>query len=557
MAKIFDLKIKNFKGINEFHHTFGKKNFICLIGRGDSGKTSILEAISLVLSPKWNIPFIDTDFHNCNIENEIVIEATIYDVPKKLLSESKFGLHIVGINFTTNKVENELQEEHMEALIIRLSVDKTLEPKWYIINGRDEQIEINSSDRALFKMFFISDYLDKHFSWNTGSPLYSIFKNQDDTEEMDSSIILNSLRQAKEKIDKEGFTVFSNVIDRIKSTSRDLGLNIDDLSTTVDFREFMLKEDKVSLHSHNVPFRLKGKGTKRLLSIAIQLELIKSGGIILIDEIEQGLEPDRAQHLAKMLRDNKDGQIFITTHSRDVLVELDYDNLFMIKNSASDLVEFDLKLQGCLRKNPEAFFSNKVLICEGITEIGFCRAINDFRMKNNLKNLSMLGIRLADGTGNRLVEYANGFVKAKYKTAVFCDSDDVKSLNLKKSELLENGVKIIDCANLNCLEEQIFNDLPWEGIIELVNLKLEDIGLEEFMQSINSKLPNTLEEDWLKNDSELVRKALGIISKKNSWFKNIDGGETLGAVCLKYLDSMKDKIIKKEIDLLMEWIDHD
>ena len=70
---------------------------------------------------------------------------------------------------------------------------------------------------------------------------------------------------------------------------------------------------------------MRGKGTKRLLSIAIQLELAKRGGIILIDELEQGLEPDRAKFLAKCLKDRGEGQVFITTHSSNVIVELDFD----------------------------------------------------------------------------------------------------------------------------------------------------------------------------------------------------------------------------------------
>ncbi len=62
MATIHEISIKIFRGIKEFKQSLYKTNFICLIGRGDSGKSTILEAISYVLSSSWNFTFYDSDF---------------------------------------------------------------------------------------------------------------------------------------------------------------------------------------------------------------------------------------------------------------------------------------------------------------------------------------------------------------------------------------------------------------------------------------------------------------------------------------------------------------
>ena len=77
MSKIHTLKILNYRGIEKFEQVFSNANFICLIGRGDSGKTTILNAISAVLSPNWNYNFYDTDFHKGNIEDTIEIEVSL------------------------------------------------------------------------------------------------------------------------------------------------------------------------------------------------------------------------------------------------------------------------------------------------------------------------------------------------------------------------------------------------------------------------------------------------------------------------------------------------
>lgn len=78
-------------------------------------------------------------------------------------------------------------------------------------------------------------------------------------------------------------------------------MTITNLKTMLEFKENAYTESNITLHSDDIPYRLHGKGSKRLLSIAIQKGLIGEGGIMLIDEIEQGLESDRARNLARLL----------------------------------------------------------------------------------------------------------------------------------------------------------------------------------------------------------------------------------------------------------------
>lgn len=94
MSHITRLSIKNYRGIKDLTHEFGNEKFIVLIGRGDSGKSTILSAIYAVLSPSWNMTFSDLDFHDQNTTVPIEIEATLKELPNELLTESKYGLYI-------------------------------------------------------------------------------------------------------------------------------------------------------------------------------------------------------------------------------------------------------------------------------------------------------------------------------------------------------------------------------------------------------------------------------------------------------------------------------
>lgn len=94
MSKIFSLKISHYRGIECFEQTLGDKNCIVLIGRGDSGKSTILKAIASILSPVWNTTFSDLDFTNRDTSTPIVMEAVVLGVPEELLKIEKYGQYI-------------------------------------------------------------------------------------------------------------------------------------------------------------------------------------------------------------------------------------------------------------------------------------------------------------------------------------------------------------------------------------------------------------------------------------------------------------------------------
>ena len=557
MAKIHELKIKNFRGIRNFSNTFSAADFVCLIGRGDSGKSTILDAISYVLSSSWNLTFFDSDFYNCDTDTPIEIETTLIDLPENLILENKYGLHIRGLDKSTNEIKDDLEDDHEKALTIKLEIKKDLEPKWYVINTRqDSPISISAYDRAKLNVFIISDYIDRHFSWSKGNPLYSFLKQQQDSVDSEgNNITIEALREAKTKIDNDSFEQFKEITSTVKSKAAELGIDISNTSTTIDFKDILVKDGRVCLHDGKIPFRLKGKGSKRLISIAIQTALADIGGIILIDEIEQGLEPDRVQHLVNILKRNNSGQIFMTTHSRDVIVELKTSDIFIMKKEASNLIAIKNSLQGCIRKNPEAFFANRIIVCEGATEIGVCRALNLFRTQKKKKNASFLGVRFADGTGSNIIDYSEGFKKSGFEVCLFCDSDD-NGINNKKVELKNDGIEIFDCEQGNAIENQVFKDLPWDAIRELISYE-EKKSLEKTVKDgVDSRYTKSLTTNWQETDSATKREALGKTAKDMGWFKRIDHGECLGTVICKYIDKIENKTLGKQIKKLSDWIDN-
>lgn len=569
MPKLFHLHIENFRGIERFDHTF-KDGLTCIIGRGDSGKTTILEAISCLLSSSYTLQFNDSDFYNSDVSKPIVIQAILKDLNEEILR--KLGGHIIGIK--DGKVINSMLDadavEAEEAIKIELKVQKDLEPEWSVI-GIDgtESRPIRAAERELFNCFYISDYNDRHFTLSKGTPLSSLFKQK---AEKKSEILNADLIADLGRTVKNGFNiaiqeqeVFNEVFGAITKNAASLGLSAGEVKASIDQREFLLKENKIALHRNDIPLRQLGKGSKRLLSLAIQLSLTDPSGIILIDEIEQGLEPDRVQHIVSTLKKRTGLQIILTTHSSNAIVELSCSDIYIRRSTNDGLINIPMtdEMQGTLRKNPEAFFAKRVLICEGATEIGIIRGLNSYIFHKYEKSLALLGIRYADGAGKNLINYVPQFIKLGYDICLFCDSD-AHDVNEKKNEFKSLGITIADCNDGLAIEQQIFNDLPWNSVIKLVEYHMLNSGKDS--KTLYDSLKNNIEKDiqyhdnWWKDESVLLRKAYGEkakadIKKGGGWYKNIEHGEFVAFAILSNLRELdKSTHLHAILKSLVQWI---
>ena len=67
-----------------------------LIGAGDSGKSTLLDAIDLVLAPRRNMTFSDADFFGLDVSAPIQITATLGGLPDVLQDLDVYGLYLRG-----------------------------------------------------------------------------------------------------------------------------------------------------------------------------------------------------------------------------------------------------------------------------------------------------------------------------------------------------------------------------------------------------------------------------------------------------------------------------
>ena len=135
MALVRVLEIENFRAVKTLRWVPGP-GINCLIGPGDSGKSTILDAIDLCLGARRSLSFTDADFHALDFGRAIRIAVTLGALDDPLKNIDAYGDFLVGFDPATGVVEAEPGAGLETALTLQLTVQDDLEPEWTLVSPR-------------------------------------------------------------------------------------------------------------------------------------------------------------------------------------------------------------------------------------------------------------------------------------------------------------------------------------------------------------------------------------------------------------------------------------
>lgn len=550
--------IENFRGIRSFDWK-PEGSVCCLIGPGDSTKTTILDAIDYALSPRWNVPIADTDFHGGRFRDPLVVTVTVGQLPSALLQEDKFGLDLRGWDPATG-LRDEPEGADEAVLTIRFSVDGSLEPNWHVVNDRrSEGRPISAKDRETLGLVRLGGDIDRHLSWTRGS----ILTRQTDSLLEVGRALAEAHREAREQVKKASLTKLQDVAKRVEDQAGQLGVK-----APGPFRpalEAVLTLGGIgplSLHAADVPVRALGLGSRRLVALALQWMAVTEGAIVLVDEVEHGLEPHRLRHLLRVLKaapKEGHGQVIFTTHSSNAVEEMAADQLIAVRcdGGLTRARRLPTALQAVVRRSAEAFLGRNVLVCEGKTELGLCRGlVRSWAEERRGVPVAQTGTAFAVGGGDEAPGCAQDVAALGYRTALFADSD--KPLSPDAGTLAAAGVQIIRWAGNMCTEQRIAFDLPPEALQGLLDLMVELNGVDSTLAAVKKTLPtasgpsvSVWQSDGLAERD--IRAALGAAAKQTKVFKQVDSGEQLGALVAGYLPQIKGTDLCEKLAQVAAW----
>ena len=541
--KVVHLAIRNFRGIKslDWHPTAG---VTCLVGAGDSGKTTLLEAVEIALSPRTWFQLTDSDFFGNSTADPIEILVTVTDVPDRLLSQEKFGLEQRGWS-AEGEVRDEPEDDDAPALTVRLRVDESLEPAWHVVNDRNlDGRLIGARDRELLAAIRLGDDVERQLTWTRGSPLSRMSADPD----LVSAALAEAHRRARAEVAGLTFESLSDAAVRAGEVGSRYGANLSTpLHVGVDPRRLSVGSGSLNLiQEDGIPARSAGLGTRRLLALAIQRQAVGTRIISLIDEVEHGLEPHRLRHLLRELR-TSGSQAFLTTHSDTAVAEMDATSLGILRRAADGAVSVlvpELALQRIIRSSPEALLARRIMVCEGSTEFGMSRGLVGAWDAETDTPLASRGAVFVPGGGSDAPQRAVALRNLGFECVYWADSD--VAIHPTVEELEQAGISCVRWAEEMDTERRIAADAPESLLQRMWSIATEELGAEAVCAQMavlcgsNGRPPGSWEEWAEALGLEELRLLLGETARLRGWFKRISQGEALGAAVAEHLPALAD-----------------
>ncbi len=382
--KLYQLRLKNYKGFKEEQILNLPGSRYALIGRNNSGKSSIINAINLILGSKDpRYLTLDETYYN-DIDDELLIEITlvtndlneIWDLPttKKnkgiFTGEFKKDPMTANITLTINqKLDGSISDKfliriggypvHQEVADLRNSLAKNV----IAMPNRNSKEDLSASKWTSYGMLMKSilesspryNELKTHLEQLNG--LIEEMLNAEKMQILNSSKIITFIEDIKFQLTKE-------------NKPSELLRNL----------ELFVKENNKYFHISDT-----GTGTQSTLIIAILELALKhkaaKSKLLCIEEPELFIHPQGVRFLSQLINriiTETDCQILVSSHSPIFISGLDPRSIVRIENTDNgsvihqlkgDFVDVDNKIKRSLNsENAEMFFSSKVVLVEGETE---------------------------------------------------------------------------------------------------------------------------------------------------------------------------------------------
>lgn len=570
MAVIRKLEIRNFRSIRQLDW-WPTEGMNCLIGAGDAGKSSILDAIDFCLGARRSLTLSDSDFHNLEVENDISITLVLGRLDESLRNYEAYGDFLSGLR-SDGVVEEEPGHGLETVLRLNLTVSGDLEPRWRLLSKRaqDRGVDrgLNWGDRLTLSPTRLGDWAENNLAWRRGSVLNRLSEEKPDA----SKALSNAAREARKTFGAEAEKQLGGALAIVNKAARELGVPVGTAAKALlDTHSVSVSGGTIALHNDmGVPLRGLGIGSTRLLIAGLQREVAEKSSILLVDEVEHGLEPHRIMRLIGSLGAKTTPapqQVFATSHSPVVLKELGHHQLFVVRKNVHGShhpYAIPADTQGTLRAFPEAFLAPSVLLCEGATEVGFIRGFDQYCIAQGQTSMQAAGVAVVDcggGHADRPYQRAKALIALGYRTAIFRD-DDVRPSQALQTEVTSLGGTTFTWFDGQDIESAIVFNVSDQILLQMVDYAISVHGIDLIAAHVSSASQGADNLQNIRNvlfsqqhlSSPVQRNILArACGGKNAWFKSVTHMEHVALHILAPKNGGISPALTNKINELLGW----
>lgn len=393
---IYSLSIERFRGITSLQWRPARGVNI-ILGGGDAGKTTILEAIALLLSPVNPTNLSDPDYHDRQIDAGFSIEAVLsLPLASGIGNQTKpaWPWEWTGDAISVPSLEDEGKPAGEPVFRVRVRGTEDLELAYEIVqpDGTTDSFPVALRRSIGLVRLGGDDRNDRDLRLVQGSALDRLLSDKGLRSRMASELAKSDV---KDELTQAAQTALTNLDVAFRKESLPAGL---DLAITGGQGASIASMIGLTADRHGVqlPLASWGAGTRRLSALAIAEQNQGDAPITLVDEVERGLEPYRQRTLVEKLQTNA-SQVFLTTHSPATLSAASKSTLWYVDHAGRIGPLDSVKIAKHRKADPEAFLSRLAIVAEGATEVGFATTLLERAFASPLEQH---GVHVSNGDGH-------------------------------------------------------------------------------------------------------------------------------------------------------------
>lgn len=499
--RVVKVDIRNFRGIRTGTILLPKN--AVFVGDNNAGKSTILEALDLVLGPERlaRVAVIDEhDFYGgAYVDGErnpvqIFIEVVIVDLQEEQLRH--FRDHLEWWNSTDNRLidgppaEQTDDAQVVPALRVAFQGEYDAEEDDFVGRTVFQSPPLDKGDFQLFQkhdkrmcgFLFLRTLRtgSRALSLERGSLLDIILRLQERRLQMWEEILVQ-LRTLEVAVNPElGIsTVLSSVQDSVRSFVHSEWANAPQMRVSDLTRESLRKILTVFMETgavagdvaHAAPFQHQGTGTINTLVLALlsQIAELKQNVIFAMEEPEIAIPPHAQKRIVDCVK-SRSAQALFTSHSPYVVEEFDPVNVLVVQRNAGVMNAIPTILPPSVKPKTyrsefrtrfcEALLARRVLIVEGRTEYdalpAAARRLHELHPEE-CKTLESLGIAIISADTDSQVAPLGAYFKSlsKQTFAIFDrqNSSGRQAIEAAVSHVYENPEHGFENLLLNQTDE--------------------------------------------------------------------------------------------------------